>query len=272
MLILTKLKLAAGDLAMGTLSCAGTVLAIQAPAPASRSRGEECPCRPDAGASAGLGRRAAGGRRRSAHGEGGRSPGKRSLDTEDRSGRRRCEFRFRGTVARPDGQPAERAKVRLIYLRKPSSDNPPASALTDEQGKFAFSIKRSLLSDALIGPSSNSGLILIAEKDGFGFASEPAANFETSGRLEAGPDQQRRRGPRAEGEKADVLKLVLDDVPVRGRLVNSEGRPIAGAKIEVVSVVTQDRPLDAWEATHEKRSHQNGTAQARDVAIRPSAV
>ena len=169
-----------------------------------------------------------------------------------------ANFDFAGTVARPDGQPAERAKVRLIYLRKPSSDNPPASALTDEQGKFAFSIKRSLLSDALIGPSSNSGLILIAEKDGFGFASEPAADFETSGRLEAGPDQQRRRGPRAEAEKANVLKLVLDDVPVRGRLVNSEGRPIAGAKIEVVSVVTQDRPLDAWEARAKKDRIKTG--------------
>ena len=47
----------------------------------------------------------------------------------------------------------------------------------------------------------------------------------------------------------DVLKLVSDDVPVRGRIVDSKNNPVSGANVETVWVWTgPDGTLDGWEA------------------------
>jgi len=94
------------------------------------------------------------------------------LDAKD------ATFAFAGTVVGPDGQPVDRAKVWVSYLRKTSTDQTRVAALTDHLGRFGFSVKSGNLSDAAY---NRPWLELVAEKEGFGFASGPGADFETAG-------------------------------------------------------------------------------------------
>jgi protocatechuate 3,4-dioxygenase beta subunit len=45
------------------------------------------------------------------------------------------------------------------------------------------------------------------------------------------------------GAKGEVTVKLVKDLPVRGKLINTEGKPVAGVKVEVVSLA---EPLSAW--------------------------
>jgi len=144
-------------------------------------------------------------------------------------------FNFAGSVVDHRGQPVAGASISFGYLHeKQSAGNPPKLATTDEQGKFQFSRKRS----ELIGTEGHTGWAdagLIVTKEGYGFAIGAVQYFDTSGRLDAELTEREREIIEYEyGKKSTVLTLVPDDVPIRGRILDSEGRPIAGAKIELV--------------------------------------
>ena len=103
------------------------------------------------------------------------------------------------------------------------------AALTDEQGKFQFSRKKSDFKEA-----GDFGLFQFAEifafKDGYGFAVASALFCETTGRLDAElTAEQRDELPDEKPADANVLKLSADNPQVHGRIVNTEGQPVAGA-------------------------------------------
>ena len=87
--------------------------------------------------------------------------------------------------------------------------------------------------------------MLLATKDGYGLAGASSVQLEATGRLAA--EQQQRTGD-APKLGTNVLKLTPDDVPIRGRFLDTEGRPVAGAKVQVINV-WQGRggSLLAWE-------------------------
>ncbi|MGQ0637173.1 MAG: M56 family metallopeptidase [Planctomycetaceae bacterium] len=177
-------------------------------------------------------------------------------------------FQFAGTVVDLEGKPVAGAAVRLSYWRKePPPDDAPPDAISDAQGKFEFTCKQSSLSD---GGKSRDYLYagVIATKDTYGFAYGPAFYFETTGKLEAElPDVQRRWISSDWGQKTHTLTLVPDDVPVRGRILDIQGRPVAGAKIEAVSVWEgQQQSLAAWEKAAKEPSANYFSARA---ATRP---
>jgi protocatechuate 3,4-dioxygenase beta subunit len=174
-------------------------------------------------------------------------------------------FNYSGTVVDDRGQPVAGAKIEFDFWRKavPPGDVPPA-AVSDEQGKFHFSRKKSDFADR--GDSlGHAWAVLVATKEGYGFAAGLARHFETTGRLDAELTPQQRRNLAAFwGTATNVLSMVPDDVPVHGRIVNTEGQPVAGAKIEAVCIWGgKDGTLDAWEAAARKSGANYYTAGAQ---------
>jgi protocatechuate 3,4-dioxygenase beta subunit len=172
-------------------------------------------------------------------------------------------FTFAGTVVDDRRQPVAGAKVSLSYFRKnPAASNVIPALKTDDRGKFEFSVKTSDFSDAAdSGGAFWTDAGFVAVKDGFGFAFAPAAQFETSGRIDSElADWQRNQIARQSAGKAGVLTLVRDDVPIRGRILNADGQPVVGARIEAFEFWEgKDGTLDAWETAAEKEDASTAT-------------
>jgi beta-lactamase regulating signal transducer with metallopeptidase domain/protocatechuate 3,4-dioxygenase beta subunit len=158
-------------------------------------------------------------------------------------------FTFAGMVVDQQNRPVADARVSLSYFRSSPPAAEPAVATSDAHGQFEFSRKRSELAD-LSDERYLPDIRLIAVKEGHGFASVPAAACEKTGQLAAAIDGLKTSlaSPTA-GKGSSVLTLVPDDVPIRGRLLTIDGRPVAGAKIAVVAVwAGENGSLDAFEA------------------------
>jgi protocatechuate 3,4-dioxygenase beta subunit len=165
---------------------------------------------------------------------------------------------FAGTVVDPNGKPVAGAKVWFDYpLGRPPAQTAPADAVTDANGKFQFSRAKSGLAEMPELPFGALS-VLVATKEGFGFAAGRADPFETTGRLAVERTKRVRRSvapaQREVGNADRVLRLALDDVPLEGTIVNTDGRPVAGATVDVLAVwAGANGTLDAWEAGVKKQ-------------------
>jgi RNA polymerase sigma factor (sigma-70 family) len=125
---------------------------------------------------------------------------------------------IQGRVLDPDGKPVAGAKVVLQQRRfnqvLPDFFPAPATGITDAEGRFRFSGNVHRNAPIRDLPPL---LTLTAHVPGYG-----AAAVETHS-----PDELKER----------TLRLVKDDVPIRGRILNLEGRPIAGVTVRPVAVV-----------------------------------
>jgi len=116
---------------------------------------------------------------------------------------------FQGRVFGPDGRAAGRAGVYTFLPRGAGTNEPKLMAKTDSDGRFRFSLPKTEL-DAALGLGPFAEFTLLASSEGLG------------------PDWLSWRKP-PDAELA--LKLVDDSVPIAGRILDLEGRPVAGAKI-----------------------------------------
>jgi RNA polymerase sigma factor (sigma-70 family) len=116
--------------------------------------------------------------------------------------------RVRGQVLDPDGRPLGNAKV---YLGQTSYNNPayPVRATTGEDGRFEFTFTRSEL-DRSYSDQPRAEVLAMAK----GFGSDWAV---------IGLDSR----------DAELTLRLGKDVPINGRIVDQDGRPIAGAKVHV---------------------------------------
>jgi RNA polymerase sigma factor (sigma-70 family) len=119
--------------------------------------------------------------------------------------------RVRGRVLDPDGKPLAGAKVYLHYY-SPKPLDYPVRAASGGDGRFAFTFARSELDTT---QSDNPGSEVAAVARGYGF------DVATVGE------------PGADGEL--TLRLVRD-LPVVGRLLDQDGKPVAGARVRVTDV------------------------------------
>jgi RNA polymerase sigma factor (sigma-70 family) len=116
----------------------------------------------------------------------------------------------RGRVLDPDGKPVPGAKLVLVYA---SAEKVPDKvwATSAADGGFQFSVARSIEDAAFYGNAwDQTSIVAAAEGHGFGWA---RVRPETSGDL--------------------TLRLVKDDVPIRGRVLDLQGKPVAGATVRI---------------------------------------
>ncbi len=135
-----------------------------------------------------------------------------------------------GRVVDPDGEAVAGARVYLPMDwerpdRRPArpevAARPEPRARTGFDGRFRFSVERDDPDPARAGAGSH----VLALADGFGPTS----------------------GPAGEPGREPTLTLARDDAPIEGRVVDLEGRPVAGVSVRVASVqVPKTGTLDAW--------------------------
>ena len=147
---------------------------------------------------------------------------------------------FQGLVLDTDGNPVEGAQIHAVALsvlghpigpngvtsttfriprplKRPRLSVGPVRATTDDQGNFAFDAP-DLMVVAADGQPAFPRIILFANADGLG----PDTHFVSVGTSLRTPFR--------------TFRLDRDDVPVRGRLLNSEGGPLVDAEVELDSI------------------------------------
>ncbi len=107
-------------------------------------------------------------------------------------------YAFAGTVVDPQGKPVAGAKVWFDYpIARPPAQPVAADAVSDAEGKFQFSRAKSSLADMALAELPYGALgVLVATKQGFGFAAGPTDRFETTGRLAVDQPKLVRRNVR----------------------------------------------------------------------------
>jgi len=152
------------------------------------------------------------------------SAGKNSNDASD-TGEQADPIAVTGRVLDPDGKPLAGAKVSLwchfgflAFGRDwhPQTDRPlkaKVKATSDSGGSFHFTIAKSEIYENPMNLWKESWVQVEATAEGYG----PAWC-----RIECTGDQG--------GVK---LRLARDDVPIKGRVVDPQGRPVAGARVQV---------------------------------------
>jgi RNA polymerase sigma factor (sigma-70 family) len=149
-------------------------------------------------------------------------------------------FDFHGQVLDPDGRPVQGASIYALqkpYFPPPQGGTaqiPPTIARSDREGRFEGVLDQG--SSDWMPHSNDLGWRddkILAVKPGYGFA-------------------QIRAGSIGDNREA-TLTLVPDDVPIKGRVVDSEGRPVVGATVRVLSIdfPKPDTDLDAVLASAE---------------------
>jgi RNA polymerase sigma factor (sigma-70 family) len=134
---------------------------------------------------------------------------------------------IRGRVLGPDGKPVAGARVYLLkwnpppWLRRALDKAPPKVwARTDRDGRFSFQVATRDWGE----------LFVTAAGHGPGWVIKPA-NLQQTWPIE---DDQ-------------LVRLARDDVPVRGRLLDLQGEPVAGATIRVFAIkAAPDGSLDKF--------------------------
>ncbi len=118
-------------------------------------------------------------------------------------------FSFHGRVLRPDGKPAAGAALHTLVPRPGEKFKTDMQTQTDRDGRFRFALAKKVVDAALeAGPFAE--ITVLATAPGLG------------------PDWMAISKP-SEGEL--TLQLVRDDVPIMGRILDLQGKPVAGARI-----------------------------------------
>jgi RNA polymerase sigma factor (sigma-70 family) len=139
------------------------------------------------------------------------------------------DIAYSGRVLGPDGKPVAGAKVYLTmwwgYHYEPFLD--PESATTDRDGRFAFTAPRAKYQDQATVVAA------AAPNMGVGWV-----------------------GLRKDDKKTDLtLKLVADDVPIIGEIVNLEGKPVTGATLRLLQIMASPKEdLGPWLAAARDKS------------------
>jgi len=131
---------------------------------------------------------------------------------------------YQGRVLDPAGRPFSGAAVYLINYGVKQPKNPPVRATSGADGRFRFAVSKSdfdsLYDDA---PWSFGTVVARAKEYAFGLAND-----------------------RGDGKEL-ILQLLSDDVPISGRIIDLEGRPVAGVVVNVLNVrAPATVSLDGW--------------------------
>ena len=173
-------------------------------------------------------------------GEQGANPSSASVD----------QVMFAGQVVDPEGQPRAGARIYLGWYWETRDEKPAVlRATSGPDGRFQFQVDKALFrrpGNPEIEPWNDARLLAVSPPFGLGLSDskEPDAN------------------------RAVTLRLVRDDVPITGRVIDLEGRPVPDARpARLVGQVLTRRgpgllaPRDPEEQRGRLRSGPEGTAR-----------
>lgn len=164
---------------------------------------------------------------------------------------------YRGQLLSPDGKPVLGGKIHFVSAMSsaggPSGDE--VQAITDADGNFEFAIKPSGESEQFSPVIRRMGTVF-AYADGFGPAAVNVHDTE--------PGKELR------------LRLVRDDVPVAGRIVDLQGHPISGVHVKVNAVklpLSEKGGIAAWrDAIETRRDGMKIEREYFSLAILPASI
>lgn len=182
----------------------------------------------------------------------------KSPSTQQKQESENTGLHLRGNVVSPTGQPVPNVSIGYVST---GMDQRQRTRLvtTDARGNFEITIPASDPRYAAL----HNDTMLVAMADGFGPAVESVMQFDTSREMRksllkriavshASPEfleQARKRIQNA----TSTFQLVADDAPLTGTVVDIEGQPVAGARLQVTQLrATETGSLDAWEAAAQK--------------------
>lgn len=138
--------------------------------------------------------------------------------------------RFSGTVVDPTGAPLADAKVYVFSSRTKSNELGTPRATTNADGRFEFDASDMTYQQS--GKTLRHEGLIVATKDGF------AADWMTTWGSNTSTFREYWT-PREEAKI--VLQLAKDDIAIRGRFLNAEGQPVAGARVRLTRVMVPGR-------------------------------
>lgn len=129
----------------------------------------------------------------------------------------------RGRVLTPDGKPLAGAKLYLTYSNV-ANVQPQLLGESGKDGRFEFRVDKSQLNTSYT-PDPWSTAVITAVAEGFGFEWVEASKTDANG---------------------DLTINLVKDVPIHGRILTLEGRPVVGAKVKLSTVSAPDGGLDDY--------------------------
>jgi beta-lactamase regulating signal transducer with metallopeptidase domain len=156
-------------------------------------------------------------------------------------------FTIAGQVFDPDGKPISGVHLRLEYYRitQPATEYGPSfGKMNDADGKFQLDVPKSALQKSGRPFYWNSARI-VATREGYGFDDQLVATDHAFPRLQLVPDE-----------------------PIHGRILDIEGRPIAGAKLRVKTV--RWTPGESLDTTIDERRDGRYTNRQTRVSRGPA--
>jgi RNA polymerase sigma factor (sigma-70 family) len=125
----------------------------------------------------------------------------------------------KGRVVDPAGKPVRGAK--LLFLDGWRTKGPgKVSATSGADGRFAFTVPRPRAANAE-WQMRRRDVHVLAAAEGYGFAVARLGNREAA---------------------SLTLRLVEDDVPIRGRILDLQGKPVAGARVRINDLEPYNQP------------------------------
>jgi RNA polymerase sigma factor (sigma-70 family) len=120
---------------------------------------------------------------------------------------------YAGRVLDPDGKPIAGAKLYLLYYT-PKELPIPVRATSDKDGRFRFTVDRKDFDQSASARPWDEAIV-VATANGYGVG---VPDFQRGGRIMP-TDWE--------------LRLCKDDVPITGRFLDLQGKPVAGASVSI---------------------------------------
>lgn len=173
-------------------------------------------------------------------------------------GDEKAPFVYAGQVLTPAGQPAVDAEIRLVYSYWDKTQLPPAKplAITDKNGRFRFEMTRADFLRTADNVPPWRWASLVAAKEGLGLAWVSSVALEQTGAVQAEISDRSKESAIPSSRFLEMiakqrgpLHLSPDDSPIQGKVVNTEGQPIANVRVSLLELYTgEDNTLDRWHA------------------------
>ncbi len=174
---------------------------------------------------------------------------KRPAGVEDKASK---AIAIRGSVLSPDGKPITGAKLYqtfwVEFIEHDPLPAPKVRGTSGPDGRFQFTVAKA---DLAANPKAVLQVVAVADGFGLGWVSLDK------------PDAQEI-----------TVRLAKDDVPITGRVLDLEGRPIRGATIRpVVLMTTPNEDLTPWfQAIKDKKRFHHKDILTKQLIVFPQGV